>query len=86
MSAAAPSGSMQAIVCRRLGDPSSSLGPSGVLELSSVPCPPIKPGHVRVRVAAASLNFPDALQVQVAAYSCACASLLHMQTQHCKCG
>ena len=51
-------------MCSRLGDPTQPLGPSGALTLELRPVPPMRPGHVRIRVAAASLNFPDALQVQ----------------------
>lgn len=55
---------MRAIVCEQLGDPTLPLG-SGVLTLSeNTPVPALKPGHVRIRVTAASLNFPDALQVK----------------------
>lgn len=56
---------MRAVVCEKLGDPTLPLG-SGVLRLAQdVPAPEVQPGHIRVRVTAASLNFPDALQVQV---------------------
>lgn len=56
---------MRAIVCESLGDPTLPLG-SGVLRLvSDAASPALKPGHVRIRVAAAALNFPDALQIQV---------------------
>jgi hypothetical protein len=56
---------MRAIVCEQLGDPTLPLG-SGVLRLKEdQPAPQIKPGCIRVRVTAASLNFPDALQVKV---------------------
>jgi hypothetical protein len=56
---------MRAIVCEQLGDPTQPLG-SGVLRLKDdQPAPEIKPGCIRVRVTAASLNFPDALQVKV---------------------
>ncbi len=55
---------MRVIVCKKLGDPTLDLS-SGVLALEDRPSPAIKPGHVRIQVAAASLNFPDALQVQV---------------------
>ena len=55
---------MRAVVCSRLGDPTQPLGPSGALTLELRPVPPMRPGHVRIRVAAASVNVPDALQVQ----------------------
>jgi sacsin len=56
---------MRAIVCEKLGDPTLPLG-AGVLRLAEdCPSPDIKPGHVRIRVTAASLNFPDALQIKV---------------------
>ncbi|KAF6260848.1 alcohol dehydrogenase, partial [Scenedesmus sp. NREL 46B-D3] len=55
---------MRAIVCQQLGDPTLPLG-SGVLELKEdQPAPEIKHGCIRIRVTAASLNFPDALQVK----------------------
>lgn len=56
---------MRAVVCEKLGDPTLPLG-SGVLRLAEdVPIPESKPGCIKVRVTAASLNFPDALQVKV---------------------
>jgi hypothetical protein len=56
---------MRAIVCEQLGDPTQPLD-SGVLRLKEdQPAPEIKPGCIRIRVTAASLNFPDALQVKV---------------------
>ncbi|WIA34847.1 hypothetical protein OEZ86_013145 [Tetradesmus obliquus] len=55
---------MRAIVCEQVGDPTLPLG-SGVLRLKQdQPAPQIQPGCIRVRVTAASLNFPDALQVK----------------------
>lgn len=51
-------------MCTTLGDPTAPLG-SGVLALEQRPSPELKPRHIRIRVHAASLNFPDALQVQV---------------------
>jgi len=56
---------MRALVCSRLGDPTSPLGSTNsALAIEQRPSPAIRPGHVRISVAAASLNFPDALQVQ----------------------
>jgi hypothetical protein len=56
---------MRAIVCEALGDPCKPLG-QGVLRLAEdAPEPAMKPGHVRIRVAAAGLNFPDALMIKV---------------------
>lgn len=56
---------MRAVACEALGDPTKPLG-SGVLALRSDEPVPALPSedHIRIRVAAASLNFPDALQVQ----------------------
>ncbi|KAG1665413.1 hypothetical protein FOA52_005755 [Chlamydomonas sp. UWO 241] len=54
---------MRALVVESLGDPTAPLR-SGVLALRDIPAPKLKPGSVRIGVAAASLNFPDALQVQ----------------------
>lgn len=49
----------------KLGDPTAALG-AGVLRLdASHPEPPLPAGHLLVAVAAASVNFPDALQVKV---------------------
>lgn len=56
---------MRAVVCEKLGDPTLPLG-AGVLRLAEdVPSPEAKPGCIKVRVTAASLNFPDALQIKV---------------------
>eukprot|EP00198_Chlamydomonas_reinhardtii_P006595 XP_001695931.1 predicted protein [Chlamydomonas reinhardtii] len=54
---------MKAIVCEGLGDARSPLG-TGCLALKELPEPKLPDGHVRVQVAAASLNFPDALQIK----------------------
>eukprot|EP00878_Enallax_costatus_P026501 GHUV01028443.1.p1 GENE.GHUV01028443.1~~GHUV01028443.1.p1 ORF type:complete len:293 (+),score=92.02 GHUV01028443.1:330-1208(+) len=55
---------MRAVVCEKLGDPTLPLG-SGVLRLAEdVPTPEAQPGCIKVRVTAASLNFPDALQIK----------------------
>ncbi|KAG2434122.1 hypothetical protein HXX76_007849 [Chlamydomonas incerta] len=54
---------MRAIVCEGLGDARSPLG-TGCLALKEGPEPNLPDGHVRVQVAAASLNFPDALQIK----------------------
>jgi sacsin len=59
---------MRAIVCKALGDPATTPLGGGVLELVADAPPPPSPlpkGCVRVQVAAASLNFPDALQIKV---------------------
>jgi sacsin len=56
---------MRAVICERLGDPRTALG-DGVLKLENAfPKPQLKPGHLRIKVIAASLNFPDALLVKV---------------------
>jgi NADPH2:quinone reductase len=47
---------MRAAVC-------PSLGPPEVVEVRDVPAPALGPGQVRVRVEAASVNFPDVLLV-----------------------
>ena len=47
---------MRAALCR-------SYGPPDVVRVEDVPSPPLGPGQVRVRVGAASVNFPDALIV-----------------------
>lgn len=68
---------MRAIVCEQVGDPTLPLG-SGVLRLKQdQPAPQIQPGCIRVRVTAASLNFPDALQVKVRVRQLSNAMLLH---------
>ncbi|KAG2491901.1 hypothetical protein HYH03_009853 [Edaphochlamys debaryana] len=55
---------MRAIVCESLGDARQPLG-TGVLKLdSNFPEPKLGKGMVRISVAAASLNFPDALQIK----------------------
>lgn len=60
---------MKAIVCEGLGDARSPLG-TGCLALKELPEPKLPDGHVRVQVAAASLNFPDALQIKVGGQGC----------------
>lgn len=66
---------MRAVVCCRLGDPTSPMGEntsSSPLAIKDYPSPTILADHVRIRVAAASLNFPDALQIQVGPAACPC--------------
>lgn len=55
---------MRALVCEQLGNP---LDPktSGLRVVPDAEAPKLTPKAVRVRVSAASLNFADALQVQV---------------------
>ena len=48
---------MQAVQCVEWGEPEK-------LVVADVAVPEPKPGEVRVRVAAAGINFPDALIVQ----------------------
>jgi NADPH:quinone reductase-like Zn-dependent oxidoreductase len=57
---------VKALVCEKLGDSTEALGrPGGALKLAHVaPLPLAHPGSVRIRVAAAALNFADALQLQ----------------------
>jgi NADPH2:quinone reductase len=47
---------VRAAVCRRYGGPE-------VVEVDDVPAPALEPGHVRVRVHAAAVNYPDVLLV-----------------------
>lgn len=56
-----------ALRCERLGDPQEALGrPHSALTLAALPATPLThPNGVRIRVAAAALNFADALQLQV---------------------
>ncbi|GBF97766.1 quinone oxidoreductase [Raphidocelis subcapitata] len=56
---------MRAVACEALGDPTKPLG-AGVLALRTGEPVPALPSedHIRIRVAAASLNYPDALQIQ----------------------
>ncbi|PNH07115.1 Quinone oxidoreductase-like protein 2 [Tetrabaena socialis] len=55
---------MRAIVCEGLGDARTKLG-DGVLRLANDhPTPKLSPGTTRILVAAASINFPDALQIK----------------------
>ncbi|KIY97737.1 hypothetical protein MNEG_10225 [Monoraphidium neglectum] len=56
---------MRAVACEALGDPCKPLG-SGVLVLRQDEPSPALPteDHIRIRVSAASLNYPDALQIQ----------------------
>ena len=43
----------------------TSLGePADVMSLADVPSPAVQPGHLRVRVLAAALNFPDVLMAR----------------------
>lgn len=55
-----------ALRCERLGDPQEALGrPHSALTLAALPATPLThPNGVRIRVAAAALNFADALQLQ----------------------
>ena len=56
----------RALLCERLGDPQEALGrPHSALALAALPAAPLPhPSAVRIRVAAAALNFADALQLQ----------------------
>jgi NADPH:quinone reductase len=62
---------MRAVVCERLGDPVNPApnAPGAALRIAddAAPSPPAgrpPPGHVRVKIAAASLNFADLLQIK----------------------
>jgi NADPH2:quinone reductase len=48
---------MKAIVCKEFGEPEK-------LVYEEFPLPPLGPGDVRIKVAAAGVNFPDALLIQ----------------------
>lgn len=48
---------MKALVCREFGALDR-------LQVCELPAPPLPKGHVRVKVACASVNYPDALMVQ----------------------
>jgi NADPH2:quinone reductase len=48
---------MRAVVCKQFGPPRS-------LVVEDVPSPRLKPGHVRIAVHAAGVNFPDVLIIQ----------------------
>ena len=57
---------MRALVCTQLGDPLGTDAGKKPLQLKQdQPAPSLKDGAVRIRVLAASLNFADALQLQV---------------------
>ena len=47
----------RAVVCAELGPPER-------LELERLPCAPLTPGTVRVKIKAAGINFPDLLMIQ----------------------
>lgn len=54
---------MKAALCEQLGDPSSGWG-SGVLRIVELPHTSASGSAIKIRVTAASLNFPDVLQIQ----------------------
>ena len=57
---------MRALVCKKLGDPLATNADQSPLELvNDRPNPPLREREVKIHVVAASLNFADALQVQV---------------------
>lgn len=47
---------MRAAICTKYGPPD-------VVEVGEIPAPPLEAGHVRIKVAAAAVNFPDVLIV-----------------------
>ncbi|MEW5301471.1 MAG: hypothetical protein WDW36_004330 [Sanguina aurantia] len=55
---------MRAVVCEALGDATLPFGQGCLTLHSAAPDPALKPGHVKIQVSAASLNFPDALQIK----------------------
>ena len=48
---------IKAVLCTKLGGPED-------LEIREIQAPEMKPGHVRVRVRAAGVNFADTLIIQ----------------------
>src|ERR1700755_2972487 len=48
---------MKAMLCKAFGPPES-------LVLEELPSKPLAPGHVRIAVHAAGVNFPDVLMIQ----------------------
>lgn len=62
-----PQGSdFKALLCERLGDPQETMGkPHSALRVARMPVSPLPNSSVRIKVAAAALNFADALQLQV---------------------
>lgn len=57
---------MRALVCKKLGDPLAIEPDQNPLELvHDRPKPSLREREVKIKVVAASLNFADALQVQV---------------------
>lgn len=55
---------VRAAVCRRLGDPAGVAADGPALELEEVPRRALQPSELRIRVAAAGVNFADVLQLQ----------------------
>src|SRR5262249_35589083 len=49
-----PAGAMRAVVLTKHGD-------YGVLQVQERPSPPLQPGHVRIKVRAAGINFADTM-------------------------
>jgi NADPH:quinone reductase-like Zn-dependent oxidoreductase len=67
---------MRALVCAALGDPTLPPGaPGAALELRTLPTPKLGDKDVLIRVAAAALNFADALVVQGCAHSLVASAL-----------
>ncbi len=61
---------MRALVCKKLGDPLAKEADQIPLELvHDRPNPSLREREVKIQVVAASLNFADALQVQVMHFS-----------------
>ncbi|KAI3431798.1 hypothetical protein D9Q98_010551 [Chlorella vulgaris] len=60
-----PGSDFKALLCERLGDPQETMGkPHSALRVARMPVSPLPNSSVRIKVAAAALNFADALQLQ----------------------
>jgi NADPH:quinone reductase-like Zn-dependent oxidoreductase len=69
---------MRALVCRSLGNPSQPLGKQATLDVvEDFPSPSLSSNAVRIKVAAASLNFADALQIMVGVEQAVCACTIY---------
>ena len=55
---------IRALVCQKLGNPGEQGNHAPLRVSEQAPPGPVPPNGVRIKIAAASLNFADALQVQ----------------------
>ena len=55
---------IRALVCQKLGNPGEQGNHAPLRVVEQAPPGPVPPNGVRIKIAAASLNFADALQVQ----------------------